>query len=80
MTNKEKYINAFVEGLEMDAEKVIGVEYQGVPECDSVGHMSLVACIEDAFEIMMDTDDIVDFSSYDKGIEILKKYDVVIDE
>ncbi|MBQ7232468.1 MAG: acyl carrier protein [Bacillales bacterium] len=80
MTNKEKYINAFVEGLEMDAEKVIGVEYQGVPEWDSVGHMSLVACIEDAFEIMMDTDDIVDFSSYDKGIEILRKYDVVIDE
>lgn len=78
MTNKEKYINAFVEGLEIAADKVEGLEYQAIPEWDSVGHMSLVACIEDAFEIMMDTDDIVDFSSYDKGIEILKKYDVEI--
>lgn len=78
MTNKEKYINAFVEGLEIDADKVVGLEYQAIPEWDSVGHMSLVACIEDVFEIMMDTDDIVDFSSYEKGIEILKKYDVEI--
>ncbi len=78
MTNKEKYINAFVEGLEIAEDKVVGLEYQSIPEWDSVGHMSLVACIEDAFEIMMDTDDIVDFSSYDKGIEILKKYDVEI--
>lgn len=78
MTNKEKYINAFVEGLEIAEDKVVGLEYQAIPEWDSVGHMSLVACIEDAFEIMMDTDDIVDFSSYEKGIEILKKYDVEI--
>ncbi len=78
MTNREKYINAFVEGLEIAEDKVVGLEYQAIPEWDSVGHMSLVACIEDAFEIMMDTDDIVDFSSYEKGIEILKKYDVEI--
>lgn len=78
MTNREKYINAFVEGLEIAEDKVVGLEYQAIPEWDSVGHMSLDACIEDAFEIMMDTDDIVDFSSYEKGIEILKKYDVEI--
>lgn len=40
--------------------------------------MSLVAAIEDAFDIMMDTDDIVDLSSFAKGIEILKKYDIEI--
>ena len=40
--------------------------------------MGLIACLEDAFDIMMDTDDIIDFSSYEKGIEILKKYDVEI--
>lgn len=76
MTNKEKYINAFAEALEVEAETVQGLEYQGIPEWDSVGHMSLVAEIEDAFDIMMDTDDIIDFSSYEKGIEILKKYDI----
>ena len=78
MTNKEKYINAFVEALEVEAEQVEGLKYQGITNWDSVGHMSLISEIEDAFDIMMDTDDIIDFSSYEKGIELLKKYDVEI--
>lgn len=78
MTNKEKYVNAFVEALDISAEQVEGLVYQGIQEWDSVGHMSLVAEIEDAFDIMLDTDDIIDFSSYEKGIEILKKYEVEI--
>lgn len=73
MTNKEKYTNAFVEALEISADQVEGLEYQAIPEWDSVGHMSLIAAIEEAFDIMMDTDDIIDFSSYEKGEEILKK-------
>ena len=40
--------------------------------------MGLVAALEDAFEIMLDTDDIIDLSSYKKGIEILKKYKIEI--
>lgn len=78
MNNKEKYVQAFVESLEIDAALVEGLEYQAIPQWDSVGHMGLVAAIEDTFDIMMDTDDIIDFSSYEKGIEILKKYDVEI--
>ena len=79
MTNLEKYINAFAEGLEIDANIVKeGLEYQSISEWDSVGHMGLIACLEDAFDIMMDTDDIIDFSSYEKGIEILKKYGVEV--
>ena len=53
-----------------------GLEYNTIPAWDSVGHMSLIAALEDAFDIMMDTDDIIDLSSYEKGKEILKKYDV----
>lgn len=79
MTNLEKYKNAFAEGLEVEMDKITTeLEYEGIEEWDSVGHMSLVACLEEAFDIMMDTDDIVDFSSFQKGIEILKKYDVEI--
>ena len=78
MTNKEKYINCFVDALEVSADVVEGLEYQGVESWDSVGHLALVAAIEDAFDIMLDTDDIVDLSSFSKGIEILKKYDVAI--
>ena len=40
--------------------------------------MSLIAELEDTFEISMEMDDIIDFSSYDKGIELLKKYDITI--
>ena len=43
---------------------------------DSVGHMSLIAALEDAFGIVLDVDDIIDFSSFEKGKEILGKYDV----
>ena len=78
MNNNEKYVQAFVESLEITEDVVEGLEYQAIPQWDSVGHMGLVAAIEDAFDIMMDTDDIIDFSSYEKGKEILKKYDVEI--
>lgn len=73
MTNQEKYTNAFVEALEISREQAEGLEYQAIPEWDSVGHMSLIAAVEEAFDIMMDTDDIIDFSSFEKGKEILGK-------
>lgn len=76
MTNLEKYNNAFTENLQIPKSKLSGLQYQGTELWDSVGHMTLMAAIEDAFEIMLDTEDIVDFSSYEKGKEILKKYDV----
>lgn len=78
MTNLEKYRNAFVEGLGVSEDQVDGLTFQSVPAWDSVGHMSLIAALEDAFDIVFDTDDIVDFSSFEKGKEILAKYDIVI--
>lgn len=79
MTNLEKYHQAFVNGLEI-AEDMVNSEltYQGIDNWDSVGHMNLIAEIEDAFDIVFETDDIIDFNSYEKGKELLKKYDVEI--
>jgi len=71
MTNLEKYNKAFIDALEIDEGQLEGLEYQAIESWDSVGHMGLVAAIEDAFDIMMDTDDIIDLSSYEKGKEIL---------
>lgn len=71
MTNLEKYNHAFMDSLEIAEEQLNGLNYQDIPAWDSVGHMGLVAAIEDAFDIMMDTDDIIDLSSYEKGKEIL---------
>ena len=52
------------------------LKYNEIPEWDSIGHMSLVAALEEAYKISLETDDIVDFSSFKKGIELLKKYNV----
>jgi len=76
MTNLEKYNSVFCENLQLTEDQLPGLKYQAVPLWDSVGHMSLVAALEDAFDIMMETDDIIDLSSYEKGKEILAKYDV----
>lgn len=76
MNNLEKYINVFKETFEIDENKIESLEYQAIPEWDSVGHMSLISALEEAFDIMMDTDDIIDLSSFEKGKEIMVKYDV----
>ncbi len=76
MTNMEKYIEAFTTSLEIDASQLEGLEYQGVTQWDSVGHMSLIAALEEAFDIMIDVDDILDLSSFEKGKEVLSKYGV----
>lgn len=77
MTNLEKYNKAFCDSFEITNDKLTGLKYQQIELWDSVGHMTLVANIEDSFDIMMETDDIIDLSSYEKGIEILRsKYSI----
>ena len=76
MTNLEKYNEAFISSFNVEEEALATLEYQGVKEWDSIGQMSLVSELEDAFDIEMETDDIVDFSSYEKGKEIMMKYGV----
>lgn len=77
MTNLEKYTKAFTEVLEVSEDELENLNYQDIPAWDSAGHMGLMTAIEDAFDIMMDTDDIIAFSSYEIGKEILEKnYDI----
>ena len=75
----EKYQNAFLEAFELsDKSNLRDLKYQSIDEWDSIGHMSLIAELEDTFDISMEMDDIIDFSSYDKGIELLNKYNIKI--
>ena len=80
MTNREKYNKVFIDCFSV-TEEVLNDEfvYQCIPAWDSVGHMGMIAGIEDTFEIMMEMDDIVDFASYTVGIEKLKNYDIYIE-
>ena len=73
MNNLEKYTQLFVDTFGITAEEAPGLKYQGIEAWDSVGHMSLISAIEDAFDIMMDTDDIIEFNSFEKGKELLSK-------
>ena len=77
MKNKEKYIDIFVKSLAIDKKKFSEkLKYNDIPECDSINHMTLMAGLEEGFNITMESDDIIDFSSFKKGIQILKKYKI----
>ena len=79
MDNKEKYASSFAAGLSIDYKKLDkNLKYNSIQEWDSIGHMSLISELEKNFNISMETDDVIDFSSYQKGILILKKYKVNI--
>ncbi len=73
MNNLEKYNDAFMKIFGVKEEQLANLKYQDIEAWDSVGHMSLIAALEEAFDIMMDTDDIIDLSSYEKGKEVLAK-------
>jgi acyl carrier protein len=77
MSNSKKYKEAFINALEIEKSKFSDkIKYNEIPEWDSIGHMSLMSELEEKFSITIDTDDIVDFESFNKGKEILGKYDI----
>ena len=77
MSNKEKYKETFIKSLAIDNKKFNeNLKYNEIQEWDSIGHMTLISGLEESFAITMETDDIIDLSSYKKGIETLKKYKI----
>lgn len=74
---KKSLVQIFAEALAIDPELVSDeLGYQSIPQWDSVAHMTLIAALEDTYEIMLDTDDIIDMSSVAKARQILAKYGV----
>jgi acyl carrier protein len=76
MTNEEKLINAFCESLMMSKDQVNNDLIYGVENWDSIAHMALVATIEEAFDIMISTEDVINLSGFAKSKEILETYGV----
>ena len=77
MENENKLKKTFCTALSVAEDKINDtLEYNGIPEWDSIGHMTLISAIEDEFKISIDTDDVIDFSSFKRGIQILKKYKI----
>lgn len=75
--SEQKLRRAFASAFNM-SEESIGetMQYASSPGWDSVAHMALVATLDSTFDIMLDTDDVLDLSSYGKAREILQKYGV----
>ena len=79
MNNNQIYKDIFINSLSIDTSKFSEkLKYNEIPEWDSIGHMTLMSGLEEAFKITLETDDIIDFSSYEKGKKILKKYKIKI--
>jgi acyl carrier protein len=73
MSDLDKFNSVFIETFAVDA-----VTSESVDNWDSVLQLSLVTAIEDAFDVMFEPEDIMDFKSYVIGKEILAKYGVKI--
>ncbi len=75
MTINSRVLKAFKESFDVpDDADTSTLKYQEYPEWTSVGHMLLVAALEAEFDTMLDTDDILAMSSYDRAVEIMSKY------
>ena len=78
MNNEEKYKKVYSRVFSIENEgQIETLEYQGIPEWDSVGHMSLIASLESDFDVELDVDDVIDLSSFNVRKEILQKYGVI---
>ena len=78
MSNLDRYKKVFIETFEIEEEVLDNLKYQDIEQWDSLGHMSMIASLEEEFDIMFEMDDIIDFSSFNKGIETLTKYGIQV--
>ena len=76
MENLKKYDESFIKTFSIKKKELSNLEYNKIESWDSIGHMTLISELEENFKISIETDDIIDFSSYQNGKEILKKYKI----
>ena len=75
--NENRYRQVFCSVFDVENSLLDdNLSYQQIADWDSVGHMALMAALEDEFSIEMDIDDIIDFSSFEVGKTLLSKYGV----
>lgn len=77
MNNEQKLRKIFAEALGIEESQVTDeITYNTIPEWDSIAHMALISEIDDVFDTMLDTNDVLDMSTFAKAKEILTKYDI----
>ena len=80
MSNEDRLKAAFVAALDIDPAATAwdNLTYRGIPEWDSIAHMRLIAEVEDTFDLMLETDDVINMSSYSAAKEIVAKNGVEV--
>ena len=76
MNNLERYNDVLCGVLQLTEEQLPSAHLKGISTWDSVGHMTLLAALEDEFDIFIEPEDMMALNSYDEGINILRKYGV----
>lgn len=80
MTSLTKLSTVFSQSLGIPVEQVSdALTYRSIPQWDSVAHMALIAELESAFNVMLDTDEILDLSSVTMAKQILTRHGVSFD-
>lgn len=79
MDNKEKYIRIFREVFDVDEKELDeSFTFNNIESWDSLTHLTLISELETTFDVLFETDDILNYGGYLNGIEILKKYDIIL--
>ena len=78
MTNLQRYDKEFISLFKVSKEELPTLKYRGIKQWDSLAHMDLMSRFEELFDIQISTLDVLDFSSYEKGKEVLGRYGVEI--
>ena len=78
MSNLDKYKNVFVEAFGVALDEVEELRYDEIEEWDSVGHIRMIALLEEAFDIELEIDDIFNYQSFRNGINILTRYGLFV--
>lgn len=79
MTNLQQYNKIFCGMFHLKEEQLPGLKYRAIALWDSIGHMDLMGELEEAFDIRIETQDVLDFTSYEKGKVVLGRYGVTIE-
>ena len=75
--SEDRLRQVFAESLGIDRTLIVdGLEFNSIPEWDSVAHMTLVAAIDRTFDVTLETEDVINMSSFAAAKEILRKYAV----
>lgn len=81
MSNRSKYIQIFINLFNVDKSVLNeSFTYEERSDWDSMSHFALITELEESFDLIFETEDILNYQSFDNGIKILENYGISFDE